>query len=618
MLSHFRLFMKYFGHGFRPHMVAILIGDVLIALFETAGILLVIPLMGLVLSPESAVKSGIAGIVYRLMREPPAGRFLVYFSLLVALFYLVKSLFHIWFIWWEHQLLARWKNTICYRFFCKILDADYQYHSSRNSTAIISIISGSVPGVVNNFMFQTICLVSQIVVAIFLFMLIAFRHPFLTAVIAAIFLILFKLQSVVIRHQITRSAGELETHSRDNLFAIQQGVGAYKDTKVNLKEWFFTNLFTIANKKLMAAEGKVVFYQNLPIATTELIVILITILSFNMLVAAGDSAVSITQDLSILVLLVFRFIPVVNRSLTAYSIIKAAIMPLHILTQEADAVNYCAPLKRDESDRWGRMDFKAGLALKDVTFSYSKNAPQALSGVDLNIRRGEFVGIIGPSGSGKSTLIAMMLGFLKPETGSYTIDGEVLDEDRIRDLRRLIGYVDQHPFIFDASVMENVAFGIERDQIDRGRVEQALRQAELWDLVASLENGMESSVGENGKRMSGGQRQRLAIARALYKQPSVLILDEATSALDPDTEYRLSHAIQGLKGALTIIAIAHRLSTLRACDRLIMMENGRVADSGPYQDLLERNAEFRHLVAISAFIPEPQEETSTQVEDLTS
>lgn len=604
MLSHFRLFMKYFGHGFHPHMVAILIGDVLIALFETVGILLVIPLMGLVLSPQSAVKSGVTGILYRLMGEPQTGHFLIYFSLLVALFYFVKSIFHIWFSWWEHQLLARWKNTICYRFFCKILDADYQYHSSRNSSAIVSIISGSVPSAVNNFMFQTISLVSQIVVAIFLFMLIAFRHPVLTAVIASVFLLLFKLQSIVIRHQITRAAGEFEGHSLDNLFAIQQGVGAYKDTKVNLKERFFTKLFTIANKKLMAAEGKVVFYQNLPIATTELIVILITILSFNMLVAAGDSAISITQDLSILVLLVFRFIPVINRSLTAYSVIKAAVVPLHILTQEADAVNYRTPLKPDDSERLARMDFKADLALKDVVFSYSKNSHPALRGVELNIRRGEFVGVIGPSGSGKSTLIALLLGFLKPETGSYTIDGEVLDEDRIRGLRRLIGYVDQHPFIFDASVMENVAFGIKRDEIDRDRVEQALRQAELWDLVISLEKGMETSVGENGKRLSGGQRQRLAIARALYKQPAILILDEATSALDPETECRLSQAIQGLKGSLTIIAIAHRLSTLRACDRLVMMENGRIVDSGSYQELLGRNADFRHLVEISAFIPE--------------
>lgn len=601
MFQNFRLFMSWFGLGYRPYVYLILAGDVVIAIFETIGILMIFPLMGLVLAPNSAIQSGIAGLGYRLLNEPQINLYIMIFSGFVALFYLTKALFHIWFTWWEHQLLARWKNAICLRFFLKFLEADYIYHSQRNSSATISIISGVVPNVVNNYMYQCIVLVSQIVVALFLFALVAFRHPLLTLVMAALFLLLFQVQTAVIKNRIFHAGRDRDTFSRDNLFAIQQGLGAYKDTKINLKEKFFADFFSAANRKLSSAEGRVLFFQNLPIATTELIIIVITIIAFNMLVFTGQSGVAVAQDLGMLVMLVFRFIPVVNRSLTAYSVIKSAIMPLHSLVAEAKNISFRSPLSFEGAahEKSTRLALTHGLALRNVSFTYPKTDKSALRGVDLTIRRGEFVGVIGPSGSGKSTLIAVLLGFLKPDSGSYTVDGKPLDEDGIRALRGAIGYVDQQPFIFDATIMENVAFGIEKKEIDRDRVKQALIQAELWETVEALENGMESQVGENGKRLSGGQRQRLAIARALYDHPSVLILDEATSALDLDTEFRLSSTILGLKGSLTIVAIAHRLSTLRACDRLIMMEEGRIVDSGAYRELYDRNQTFRKLISIS-------------------
>ena len=601
MLQHFKLFMSWFGVGYQRYIYLILAGDVVIAIFETIGILMIFPLMGLVLSPNSAIHSGITGLGYRLLNEPAVNHYILIFSGFVALFYLAKALFHTWFTWWEHQLLARWKNAICHRFFRKFLEADYIYHSQRNTASTISIISSVIPNVVNNYMYQCIVLVSQIVVAVFLFSLVAVRHPLLTLVMAALFLLLFHIQTAVIRDRISHAGRDRDNYGRDNLFAIQQGLGAYKDTKISLKEQFFTDFFLTANRKLSSAEGRVLFFQNLPIATTELIVILITIVAFNMLVFTGQSGVTIAQDLGMLVMLVFRFIPVVNRSLTAYSVIKSAIPPLHSLVAEAKNIDFRSPLASERAVHGdpARLILNNSLALQGVTFSYSDTDKLALRSINMTIRRGEFLGIIGPSGSGKSTLIAVLLGFLKPDSGVYTVDGKPLDDEGLRALRGAVGYVDQQPFIFDATVMENVAFGIEKVDIDRDRVKQALLQAELWETVDALEHGMDSQVGENGKRLSGGQRQRLAIARALYDQPSVLILDEATSALDLDTEHRLSKTILGLKGSLTIVAIAHRLSTLRACDRLLMMEEGQIVDSGPYQELYERNQAFRHLIAIS-------------------
>jgi len=598
MSKNLREFLKYFGDGFGGSIVYILVGCIFIGILETIGVLLIFPLMALVIDPIQAVQGGVLGRVYQILGQPDFRVYLLLVSCAVGSVYIAKALFQIWFTRWEHTLLARWKISICYRLFCKLLEADYSYHVERSSSTITSIISERVSTVLNNFMYQYINLASQIIVGLFLCTFMVFSHPIMTLVIAVCFFILFHIQRVAIKDKIVKVGGEVDSFRADNYFAVQQGLGAYKETKINLKERFFQGLFLNANKKLMKAEGKLLFYQGLPISTNELIVMLMVIVAFNMIVAAGNSAATVTQDLAVVVMTLFRLIPVVNRSITSVTFINGAVLPLQTLIAEADAIGYRDPVKSDLSEP-SPLQLNTSLSMRHLCFAYKQSAEPALRDINFEVRKGEFVGIIGPSGAGKTTLIAILLGFLKPDSGELLIDDIQVDEDRIRAFRHSVGYVDQQPFIFDASVMQNVAFGVATEDIDRDRVEYALRQAELWNLVSSLEKGIESSVGENGKRFSGGQRQRLAIARALYKQPSLLILDEATSALDVDTEQRLSQTIQKLKGSLTIVAIAHRLSTLRDCDRLIMMEGGRIVDDGSFDQLFENNATFRRLVTIS-------------------
>lgn len=592
--------MSYFGTGFGRFMILILLGSVLVALFETAGILLIFPLMELVLNPAGAVQGGILGRVYSFLGAPSFQLYLFLVSMFVGIVYFTKSLFQIWFAKMEHRVLAKWKITICYRFFCKFLDADYSYHIQKSSSSTISIIAYSVSVVVNHFIHQSILLCSQIIVGIFICSFLIIRHPLMMTLVAICFLLLFQAQKVAIKNKIRVIGDQINKYNAENYSVLQQGLAAYKETKINLKEKFFQDMFLATNRKLMETEGRMLFFQSLPTSTTELIVMLMTIIAFNMIVLAGDTAQSMTQDLAVVVMSLFRLIPVVNRSLTSVAYINSAVEPLKALLKEADEIDYRG-LKRAEAENATVEPLKltSSLNLHKLTFSYPNAAEPSLRDIDLTIRKGEFVGVIGPSGAGKTTLIAILLGFVRPDSGDYRIDGQQVDSERIRALRHTIGYVDQQPFIFEASIMQNVAFGVELAEIDRNRVEQALRQAELWDFVCSLEKGMETSAGENGKRLSGGQRQRLSIARALYKQPTILILDEATSALDVETEHRISTTIQNLKGSLTIIAIAHRLSTLRTCDRLIMMEDGAIVDSGPYEELLDRNTGFRRLVAIS-------------------
>jgi ABC-type multidrug transport system fused ATPase/permease subunit len=237
------------------------------------------------------------------------------------------------------------------------------------------------------------------------------------------------------------------------------------------------------------------------------------------------------------------------------------------------------------------------LALRGVRYAYPKAERGALEGLDMEIRANTTVGLVGGTGAGKTTAVDVMLGLLEPQSGTLEIDGRPVRGDQaLRAWRLSIGYVPQHIHLVDASVWENVAFGIPPEEIDRAAVERAARMAELHRFVTEeLPRGYDTEVGDRGIRLSGGQRQRIGIARALYHDPDMLILDEATSALDNLTEQAVMEAVANLGGAKTIVMVAHRLSTVRGCDEIFLLEKGRVSARGTYDELLERSETFRRM-----------------------
>ena len=205
------------------------------------------------------------------------------------------------------------------------------------------------------------------------------------------------------------------------------------------------------------------------------------------------------------------------------------------------------------------------------------------------------IGIVGPSGSGKSTLIDILLGLIKPQQGQLKIDGQAINDQNLRSWQNNIGFVAQSIFLSEGTISENIAFGIPQDQIDTGRVQNALKLAHLDELISSFEDGIHTKVGERGVKLSGGQRQRIGIARALYHQAEVLIFDEATSSLDGITEKMIMNAIHDFSGKKTIILIAHRLKTIKKCDQIFLIDKGKLIDQGTYEELIKSNEHFRNM-----------------------
>lgn len=247
------------------------------------------------------------------------------------------------------------------------------------------------------------------------------------------------------------------------------------------------------------------------------------------------------------------------------------------------------------------LPLNGSIAFDRVTFRYETGVRPALTEVSFEIAANTTVGLVGPTGAGKTTVVDLILGLLPPSEGHLTIDGCELSKANLRGWQRSLGYVPQQIFLADASVAENIAFGVRSEDVDMGRIERAARSANIHDfIVGDLPRGYDTVVGERGVRLSGGQRQRIGIARALYNDPAVLVLDEATSALDNETEQSIIKAISRLQHDKTIIMIAHRLSTIRDCDQIIVLSGGRVDGIGTYNQLVESNAVFRQLAGRDA------------------
>jgi ATP-binding cassette subfamily B protein len=230
-----------------------------------------------------------------------------------------------------------------------------------------------------------------------------------------------------------------------------------------------------------------------------------------------------------------------------------------------------------------------------VRFSYANNGPWVLDGINLLILKGSRVGFVGSTGSGKSTTLDLLMGLLMPTEGKLLVDGQSISGNHLRAWQRTIAHVPQSIYLADSTLAENIAFGVPFKAIDLDRVQQAARQAQIADFIESSPEGYLAYVGERGIRLSGGQRQRIGIARALYKQVSVLVFDEATSALDNSTEQSVMDAIEGLNRDITVLLIAHRLTTVRRCDTIVELDHGRVMAHGTYEQLLECSPSFRRM-----------------------
>jgi ABC-type multidrug transport system fused ATPase/permease subunit len=372
--------------------------------------------------------------------------------------------------------------------------------------------------------------------------------------------------------------------------ALQEGLGGIRDVLLDGTQPVYCDIYRKSEYEMRRAYGNIVYASASPRFAMEAMgMVLIAAIAFGLSrTAMGVS--SAVPALAALALGAQRLLPVLQQGYGAWATITGGQTALAVtldLLQQPLPPEALEPAPEP-------LPFSTAVQFSGVSFRYA-SGPWVLNEVNFSIRRGMRVGIVGSTGSGKSTLLDVLMGLLLPTKGELLVDGEPMSGPRIRSWQRAIAHVPQNIFLADRSVAENIALGVPVDAIDRDRVRLAARQAQIADFIEARPEGYDAWVGERGIRLSGGQRQRIGIARALYKNASVLILDEATSALDNATEQSVMDAIEALDRHLTVLLIAHRLSTVRRCDSIVELEQGRVVAQGTYEELLTSSASFSKM-----------------------
>lgn len=594
MVKTFFRFLNLFSPKYKWGVFLLFLSSIVAGFFEVLGVAMVFPFMMVLKTPEIVETNSLLKSISDFMNFTSPDQMIYLIAFVIGSIFAIKNLYNITYLYVSFGFVMRWKNYVIKKIMHKYLLMPYKYHLSRRASDMMTVLRQEVAQSFDNFILQFILMISNMVILISLLSLIIYLF-FLPALIAgSVMLLLVGLQSALVRRTSKKVDNIYFKAKNENNLIMQKSIVGIKEAKSFLKEGIFIEEFDILNKEISHHDRMFTFVRHLPSYITEVVLISSVITMACMILMFSDQPSDSLTHLAVLALVGFRIVPAINKILQSYaminsseSIVKSVSEELNIEDQQSENMNSIDAL-----------DFKEKIELSNIHFSYNDEKNMALKGLNLSIKKGEFLGVIGASGAGKSTLIDLLLGLLLPNKGTFKLDNVKLDHNNIRPYRSKIGYVSQAPFLVADTLKRNIAYGLNDNEIDERRVIEVLKQVELYDFFDD-KSGIETKIHEGGKSLSGGQKQRIAIARALYINPEILILDEATSALDVETEEKISKVFDKLKGQLTIISIAHRLSTLKACDRIIMVADGIIIDEGNFKNLYDKNDQFKNLVNLS-------------------
>lgn len=565
---------------------------VVAAAAEAVGAAAVFGLLTVVMEPARAATLPVFSTVDRWLGSPGPRAIVIALTLLLIGFYLVRNALLAFAAWAQERVVHDSVAAVARRLLLGYLTVPWSFHFRRNSAGLIQRVSQSAEVAFTMVASPIVhTLVEGLTIAAIAAVL-AFTAPLATLVAAAVIGLLILVPTRLTAPVFARLGRAENAGEESMLQALQQSLGAMKEVKIAARERYFHDRFSAVVGALTRARRRRTTLQEIVRLSVETVFVVGLLLVVLLLALRGQPGPEIVSLLGLYGYAGFRLVPSANRIGRNVGNIKVGRPYLDAVFEDLQIVEaFGDPAAREDA---GGPPFADAVRFEDVSYAYDEDGPAVLRDVALEIRRGESIGVVGPTGAGKSTLIDLLLGLIAPTTGRITIDGRDL-AGRSRWWQRQIGYVPQTFALFDDTLRRNVAFGIPDDEVDEARLLEAVRSAQLDEVVAGLPDGLDTLVGERGIRLSGGQRQRVVIARALYHEPRVLVFDEATSSLDTQTEREVTRAIEALHGAVTLVVIAHRLSTVRGCDRLIVLREGRVEAIGTYDALRATSAAFRAM-----------------------
>ena len=561
----------------------LLILMVIASLAEIMSVGAVLPFLGVLTAPEEIFHHPLMQPLIQILELAEPNQLVLPLTIIFIFAVLFAGIIRLTLLYVITRLSFATGADLSINIYRRTLYQKYTIHVLRNSSEVINGIITKTNIVIGGVVSPALTLISSIVLIIGI-MSALFAIDIVVALSAFVgFGFLYWSVIWYTKSKLKDNSKIIADQSTQMIKSLQEGLGGIRDVLIDSSQQFYCQIYRNADLPLRRASGNNVFISQSPRYVMEAI---------GMILIAGVAYVMTWQDggmvtaipiLGALALGSQRLLPILQQAYSSYSIIKSSESSFEDVLNLLDQP---LPEYAGQSS-FVPIPFKGEIKLTNLSFRYTKDTPWVLKHINLTLIKGSKIGFIGVTGSGKSTLLDIIMGLLSPTDGKLMIDKQILDDQNLRAWQAHIAHVPQSIYLSDGTIEENIAFGIPKEKINHQQVEKAAQQAQITDLIEELKDGYQTSVGEQGVRLSGGQRQRIGIARALYKQANVLIFDEATSALDNTTEQSVMKAIEGLEGEVTILMIAHRLTTLKGCDQIVKLDKNNIVSVGSYDEIIE-------------------------------
>jgi ATP-binding cassette subfamily B protein len=576
---------KYLGKN-RKTKFFLLISLMILSVFtEIISIGAIIPFLSALTNPDILMKLDWFQPIINLLNIKSSDELLFPLTLGFIGASVFAALIRILLLWLNTRLSADMGIQLRNDVYTKTLYQPYSFHIAHNSSQLISMVTEKVGIAIHAGILHVLMLISSTITSFSIIITLLIVNPI---VALSAFVTLgggYILIGYLVRKKIKDNGDIISKNQPEAVKCMQEGLGGIRDIILDSSQNVFTELYSKVATNIQLAGMRNSFLAGLPKSLLEVLSItLIAILAYAL--QMGDNKEQqVLPLLGALALGAQRLLPALQQIYFSWSTINGyqSIIEDVVSQLPKETIN-----KIDNKSVIKPLAFEKDILLENIKFKYQNTDNYVLKNISLKIKKGSKIGFIGKTGSGKTTLLDIIMGLFYPSQGEIKVDGIKIDKNNIANWQANIAHVPQSIFLTDASMAENIAFGIPMDKIDMQKVKEAAKQASLHDFIEELPDGYKTSVGERGVQLSGGQRQRIGIARALYKEASIIIFDEATSALDNETEISVMEAINSLDKNLTILIIAHRLSTLEDCDTIYKLDNGYIVENGTYDEIIQK------------------------------
>lgn len=589
-LKTFFQFIKEYGKGYKLKFFMIALFSLLMGGFEFLGLALIFPFVMLLAGNNSILNIPLVNSLFDKLNLPLDTKTIAFvFCLVIVFIYIFKNIFMILCTKYQNKVMADFQFDLYSKTFKNLMNMLFTKFNKLSYGDKTTLLGNTLNSIIWNFVYKVILLISNGIIALCILSFLFYKFP-----IPAFFTALFLAAFVYIEQLFFKKRAKKYGAENLRLTKIQGSLFQYtmkgaKEIKISKnKDKFIEDViqnFKETNNSARLLTSNAAY----PVYVTEIgIIISFGILASLTFCLQSSASSFLVSSLAVIAAIVLRLVPILNKVQSSMFGINQSRSHITWFMETVKKIESWV----EEEPKSCSIPFNSSIKLTDVNFSYENNKNFNLKDINLEIKKGEFIGIVGLSGSGKTTLLDILTGLNTPSSGKLFIDNIEINKTNVKGLQNHISILPQEFFLMPLSVIKNIAFGENEDKIDREKIVSALKKADIYDAVKDLNKIPE---------LSHGQKHRLALARAFYQDSDILFLDEATSSLDIETEDRISKTIAGLKGEKTIIAIAHRLSTLKECDALIYIKEGKIVDKGTFKELKEKYPDFENMLELSTF-----------------